>query len=77
MTAHEGVNEEKSREIGGRILAGMAGKSVEEYVFRKVHQAVKGQPPYVDPQLLFQRLITVRERYEDVTMQLPPSFLAA
>ena len=54
----------------------MTGKSVEAFTLRKANEAVtlsskstvkiKGKYVTVDPQLLFQRLITIRERYEDV-----------
>ena len=55
----------------------MAGKSTDEFTFRKANQAVtlgsrstlkiKGEHVNIDPQLLFQRLLTVRERCGDVT----------
>ena len=77
MTAQESVNVEKSREIGVKIVESMAGKSTDEFTFRKANQAVtlgsrstvkiKGEHVNIDPQLLFQRLLTVRERCDDVT----------
>ena len=55
----------------------MAGKSTDEFTFRKANQAVtlgsrstvkiKGEHVNIDPQLLFQRLLTVRECCDDVT----------
>ena len=55
----------------------MARKSTDEFTFRKANQAVtlgsrttvkiKGEHVNIDPQLLFQRLLTVRERCDDVT----------
>ena len=55
----------------------MAGKSTDEFTFRKANQEVtlgsrstvkiKGEHVNIDPQLLFQRLLTVRERCDDVT----------
>ncbi|PIK60573.1 hypothetical protein BSL78_02509 [Apostichopus japonicus] len=76
MTAQEGVNVERSREVGEKILSSMVGKSVEAFKFRKADQAVtlasrsavkvSGKSVTVDPQLLFQRLTTVRDRYQDV-----------
>ena len=55
----------------------MAGQSTDEFTFRKANQAVtlgsrstvkiKGEHVNIDPQLLFQRLLTVRERCGDVT----------
>ena len=76
MTAQERVNVEKTREIGVKIVESMAGKSTDEFTSRKANQAVtlgsrstvkiKGEHVNIDPQLLFQRLLTVRERCEDV-----------
>ena len=55
----------------------MTGKSTDEFTFRKANQAVtlgsrstvkiKGEHVNIDPQLLFQRLLTVTERCDDVT----------
>ena len=77
MTVQEIVNVEKAREIGVKIVESMAGKSTDEFTFRKATQAVtlesrstvkiKGEHVNIDPQLLFQRLLTVRERCDDVT----------
>ena len=76
MTAQQGVNVEISRIIGKRILASMIGKTVEEFHFRKADQAVtlglrstvkvKGDPVKVDPQLIFLRLVAIRERGGDL-----------
>ena len=72
MTDQERVNVEKAREIGVKIVESMAGKSTDEFTFRKANKAVtlgsrstvkiKGEHVNIDPQLLFQRLLTVRER---------------
>ena len=73
MTAQVGVNvNDRSREIGEKILTSMVGKSVEEFTFKKADQAkslgsratvtIKGETVRVDPQLIFQRLITADER---------------
>ena len=77
MTAQERVNVEKVREIGVNILEYMAGKSTDEFIFRKANQGVKlgslstvkikDEHVNIDPQLLFQRLLTVRDRCDDVT----------
>ena len=77
MIAQQRVNLEKAREIGVKILQSMVGTSRKEFTFRKANQAVtlgsrsivkiKGEHANVDPQLLFQRLITVREHCEDVS----------
>ena len=69
VTAPPYVNVHESKSIGKHILASMEGKPVASYIFRKKDQAVtmdtkstiKIQDEYVhvDPQLLFQRLLTV------------------
>ena len=76
MSAHEGVTADNAREIGENILSSMVGESVEEFKFRKCKQAVnlnsksvvkvRGEVVKVDPQLIFQRLITVGERCDDL-----------
>lgn len=76
MTAPAGVNVERSKEVGEKILSSMVCKSVDSFTFRKSEQAVTfasrrtvkvcGTPVIVDPQLLFQRLLMVRDRYQDV-----------
>ena len=40
VTAQEIVNVEKAREIGVKIVESMAGKSTDEFAFRKANQAV-------------------------------------
>ena len=70
MTVQERVKVEKAREIGVKIVECMAGKSTDEFTFRKANPAVmlgswstgkiKGEHVNIDPQLLFQRLLTVR-----------------
>ena len=77
MTAQERVNVEKAREIGVKIVESVAGQSTDEFTFRKANQAVtlrsrstvkiKGEHVNIDPHLLFQRLLTVSERCDDVT----------
>ena len=77
MKTQERLNVEKAREIGVKIVESMAGKSTYEFTFRKANQAVtlgsrstvkiKGEHVNIDPQLLCQRLLTVRERCDDVT----------
>ena len=76
-TAQERVNVEKASLIGVKIVESMAGKSTDEFTFRKANQAVtlgsrstvkiKGEHVNVYPQLLFRRLLTIRERCDDVT----------
>ena len=77
MTAQERANIEKAREIAVKIVESMAGKSTDEFTFRKANQAVtvgsrstvkiKGEHVNIDPQLLFQRLLPIREYCDDVT----------
>ncbi len=76
MSAHEGVNVERSKDIGDDIVTSMVGTCVDDYTFQKADQAVtfasssvlkvKGEPIKVDPQLIFQRLIAVGEHTEDL-----------
>ena len=76
MSVHEGVTADNAREIGENILSSMVGESVDEFKFRKFNQAVnlnsksvvkvRGKVVKVDPQLIFQRLITVGERCDDL-----------
>jgi hypothetical protein len=75
MAARDGVNVDRAKAIGEEILTSMVGKSVDEFTFKKSKQAVtldsrstvkiKGEPVRVDPQLIFQRLVSVGERRED------------
>lgn len=77
MAAQDGVNVDQTKEIGDKILVSMAGKSVEEFTFRKADEAmtlasrstvkVRGESVVVDPQLVFQRLVIVGERCEDLS----------
>ena len=77
VTAQERVNVEKAREIGVKIVESMAGQSTDEFTFRKANQAVtlgsrsagkiKDEHVNIDPHFLFQRLLNVRERCDDVT----------
>jgi hypothetical protein len=68
VTANGRVNCDNAKEIGNNILKDMVGKDFEGYSFKKSKQAVTmnekssikvlGEPVVIDPQLLFQRLIT-------------------
>lgn len=72
MTAESKVNVDQSRDLGQKILDSMAGRNVEDYPFKKADQAltlgskssikIKNESVQVDPQLLFQRLVTVGAR---------------
>ena len=77
--AHATVNVDKAEAVGRAILEDMEGKTVDEYVFKRVNQAVTldckssvkvdGDVIEIDPQLLFQRLTLVaksRDNLEDV-----------
>lgn len=80
MSAKEGVNVEQTGNIGERILSSMTGKAVDEYTFKKADQVVtlashstvkvKGESVRVDPQLIFQRLVTIGEHSDDDLMSL-------
>ena len=69
VTAPPSVNVHESKAIGKKILASMEGNAVDSYTFRKKDQAVTmdtksvikihDEHVQVDPQLLFQRLVTV------------------
>lgn len=64
-----------AKDHGEIILNSMVGKSVSDISFKKKAQAVtlnsksgveiNQEVVNIDPQLLFQRLVTVREKYED------------
>ena len=76
VTASPSVNVHDSKNVGKRILASMEGKTVAEYTFRKRYQAVTmnvkstikvhDEPVHVDPQLLFQRLVTVGTKNDEL-----------
>ena len=64
MSAHEGVTSDHAREIGENILSSMVGQSVDKYNHTencnfKSFVKLTGKTVNVDPQLIFQRLITV------------------
>ena len=91
LTAGKEINVCAAKEIGLNILNSMTGKSVDEYVFRKKNQVItlnvasrvtiEQEAMHIDPQLLFQRLLTVARATEDDLMQafqyelcnIPPS----
>lgn len=67
MEANKAVNVDDASQIGEKIISSMKNKSVADYTFKKVNQAVTmhskntvvidGDPVTIDPQLLFQRLL--------------------
>ena len=76
VEAGSSVNVEKSVEIGSKVVESLVGKNLLEHTFKKKLQAVVlttkptvkldgGESIQVDPQLLFQRLITAATRLGD------------
>ena len=76
VTAESSVNVDQAKEIGMMIIESMAGKNILDYTFKKSNHAITlsvksaikvcGESVQVDPQLLFQRLITVfNDFFED------------
>ena len=73
--AHSTVNVDTTVVVGNKILESMNGKTTAEYTFRKKSQVVTlgmkssvkidGKDIQIDPQLLFQRLITVIHQSPD------------
>ena len=76
VTCDASVNVECAREVGNKILKSMVGNIVQEYSFKKKEQAVtlstssavkiKDEVIHIDPQLLFQRLVTVGDRTDNL-----------
>ena len=72
ITAPDSVNADTAEAVGKKITESMKGKLVTEYVFRKKEQAVTmdtkstikvtDEVVQVDPNLLFQRLVTAGTR---------------
>ncbi|XP_022240123.1 uncharacterized protein LOC111085509 [Limulus polyphemus] len=77
VTVSSSVNAYDVKVVGQSILTSMEGKVVTDYTFRKKTQAVKmdvktcvkirDEEVHVDPQLLFQRLITAGIRCSDLS----------
>ena len=78
VTANSTVNVDQAREVGCKILQSMTGQNVSDFTFKKKdtvvimdnksHTKVDGHSLPVDPQLLFQRLLTVaRETSENLS----------
>jgi len=76
MTSGKDVNADEAKEVGHQILQTMLGKAVSEHTFKRKDQVVTmtvknsltigGESISVDPQLLFQRLVTAaRDLTED------------
>ncbi len=74
--AHSAANVDTAKSVGMAILQSMDGKSAAEYTFKKKDQAITiatkssvkigGDEVQIDPQLLFQRLITAAKTTEDL-----------
>ena len=81
VTADSNVNADEARNVGCKILESMEGENVLEYTFKKkdkvvtmnskVSTKVNGESISVDPQLLFQRLVTAAS---DVTENIADIF---
>lgn len=77
VTAHPTVNAYQGKAVGQNIMSSMEGQQVGDYTFRRKNQAVtmdakssvkiRGEEVHVDPQLLFQRLITAGVRSDELS----------
>jgi hypothetical protein len=78
VAADSRVNADQAKTIGETIVESMAGKFVNEYSFKRSNQIVTlsdktsvritGEAVSIDPQLLFQRITAIADRYyEDVS----------
>ena len=75
VTADKRVNVDVAFDIGTKIIHNMVGQPVDEYVYTRKGQAVplsdntsikiNDETVTIDPQLLFQRLITVADRCDE------------
>ena len=78
--AEKNVNADKAKDIGDHIISQMEDKVVCQYKFKRTKQAVTmgakshlkidGEECAVDPQLLFQRLVTISDNSQEDTEQL-------
>ena len=76
LTADEAINAECAKEVGSRVLQNMIGKNVVQHSFKKKEQVVplssinavklKNDIINIDPQLLFQRLVTAGIRNDNL-----------
>ena len=76
VTAGEKVNADNARAVGDAIINSMVGQNVLDHAFKRKHQLVtinthtikiSGEFVQIDPQLLFQRLVTAGTRSEQLT----------
>ena len=80
VTASPAVNVDKAKKIGQDIMKSMVGQDAFDKSFKRKNQAVtlaqdkgvtiNGDSLQVDPQILFQRLIAIKDRFEVETCQL-------
>ena len=83
VMADQPVNSDRAKEVGHTILESMRNTAVKDYKFRKTELVVAmglkasakvdGEALQVDPQLLFQRLVTVANGLSE-ELDLPPVF---
>lgn len=76
VVADVSVNAGSAKEVGDKILSGMTGKTISKHSFRKKDQVVtmshstairiRDEDVQIDPQLLFQRLVTAGMRLENM-----------
>ena len=74
VTANETVNADTAKDVGYNILKSMVGKDVHKISFKRKEHVVTlsnttvqidRETVDIDPQLLFQRLVSIRDRYAD------------
>ena len=76
LTASSKVNVDQAKEIGDKIIKSIVGKTTQNLTFKRKNQAVNlkhdtstveinDEIVSIDPQLLFQRLIAVRDKVDD------------
>lgn len=68
------VNADSAEELGWKIISTMTGEKFSEYTFKKVNKAVTmsdkntlvvdGEVIRIDPQLLFQRLVLIAQKFD-------------
>ncbi|MCG8032823.1 MAG: hypothetical protein JAZ03_11700 [Candidatus Thiodiazotropha taylori] len=78
VVAEASVNVDRSHSVGTEILESMVGKDVQDYVFKKSKQAItlgarssiqiSDESVQVDPQLLFQGLVTAGDRIGELPL---------
>lgn len=79
MDASVKVNADSAEELGRNIISAMAGQKVSAYTFKKVNKVVTmsdknvividGEVTFIDPQLLFQRLVLVARKFDEQKLE--------